>query len=166
MEPPAAVDFFFLAVTWLGSLHLLLPAALAVAFLPAARGRRCEALLPAASLGLTVVLVHALKLLVRRPRPQVDQLLVTLPADWSFPSAHTAQAAAFFLALAFIARRRLPPRPAAAAMVVALCTVVLVGWSRVHLQVHFLSDVLAGGLLGALIAAAVLRASHRLAATP
>ena len=80
--------------------------------------------------------------------------------------AHTAQAAAFFLALAFIARRRLPPRPAAAAMVVALCTVVLVGWSRVHLQVHFLSDVLAGGLLGALIAAAVLRASRRLAATP
>ena len=34
MEPPAAVDFFFLAVTWLGSLHLLLPAALAVAALP------------------------------------------------------------------------------------------------------------------------------------
>ena len=166
MEPPAAVDFFFLAVTWLGSLHLLLPAALAVAALPVADSRRYESLLPVASLGLSVGLVHLLKLLVRRPRPQVELLLVTLPADWSFPSAHTAQAAAFFLALAFIARRRLPPRPAAAAMVVALCTVVLVGWSRVHLQVHFLSDVLAGGLLGALIAAAVLRASHRLAATP
>lgn len=166
MEPPAAVDFFFLAVTWLGSLHLLLPAALAVAALPVAGSHRFEALLPGVSLGLGALLTHTLKLLVRRPRPQVDQLLVTLPADWSFPSAHTAQAAAFFLALAFIARRRLPPRPAAAAMVVALCTVVLVGWSRVHLQVHFLSDVLAGGLLGALIAAAVLRASHRLAATP
>ncbi len=149
----------------LGSLHLLLPAALAVAPCPVAGSHRFEALLPGVSLGLGALLTCP-----QAARPpaaaQVDQLLVTLPADWSFPSAHTAQAAAFFLALAFIARRRLPPRPAAAAMVVALCTVVLVGWSRVHLQVHFLSDVLAGGLLGALIAAAVLRASHRLAATP
>lgn len=89
MEPPAAVDFFFLAVTWLGSLHLLLPAALAVAALPVAGSHRFEALLPGVSLGLGALLTHALKLLVRRPRPQVDQLLVTLPADWSFPSAHT-----------------------------------------------------------------------------
>jgi membrane-associated phospholipid phosphatase len=48
----------------------------------------------------------------------------------------------------------------------ALLLVPLVGWSRVHLQVHFLSDVLAGGLLGALIAATVLRAGRRLATTP
>jgi undecaprenyl-diphosphatase len=166
MEPPAAVDSFFLAVTWLGSLHLLLPAALAVAALPVAGSHRFEALLPGVSLGLSALLTHALKLLVRRPRPQVDQLLVTLPADWSFPSAHTAQAAAFFLTLAFLARRRRPPRPAAAAVAGALLLVPLVGWSRVHLQVHFLSDVLAGGLLGALIAATVLRAGRRLATTP
>ena len=163
MEPPAAVDSFFLAVTWLGSLHVLLPAALAVAALPVAGSRRYEFLLPVASLGLSVVLVHLLKLLVRRPRPQVEQLLVTLPADWSFPSAHTAQAAAFFLAVALIARHQLPPRPALAAVVVALVIIVLVGWSRVHLQVHFLSDVVAGGLLGTLVAAGVALAGHRLA---
>ena len=161
MEPPAAVDSFFLAVTWLGSLHLLLPAALAVAALPVAGSRRYEFLLPVASLGLSVVLVHLLKLLVRRPRPQVEQLLVSLPADWSFPSAHTAQAAAFFLAVALIARRRLPTGPAVAAISVALCIVVLVGWSRVHLQVHYLSDVLAGGLIGALIALGVVVAHGR-----
>lgn len=117
-----------------------------------------------ASLGLTAVLVHALKLLVRRPRPQIDQLLVPMPADWSFPSAHTAQAAAFFLAAALIARRRTPTGPAAATITVALCTVVLVGWSRVHLQVHYLSDVLAGGLIGILVALGVVvthgRRSH------
>ena len=163
MEPPAAVDSFFLAVTWLGSLHVLLPAALAVAALPVAGSRRYEFLLPVASLGLSVVLVHLLKLLVRRPRPQVEQLLVSLPADWSFPSAHTAQAAAFFLAVALIARHHLPPRPAIAAAVVALVVIVLVGWSRVHLQVHFLSDVVAGGLLGTLVAAGVAFAGHRLA---
>ena len=165
MEPPAAVDSFFLAVTWLGSLHVLLPAALAVAALPVAGSRRYEFLLPVASLGLSVVLVHLLKLLVRRPRPQVEQLLVSLPADWSFPSAHTAQAAAFFLAVALIARHQLPPRPAIAAAVVALVVIVLVGWSRVHLQVHFLSDVVAGGLLGTLVAAGVAFAGHRLATT-
>ena len=161
MEPPAAVDSFFLAVTWLGSLRLLLPAALAVAALPVAGSRRYEFLLPVASLGLSVVLVHLLKLLVRRPRPQVEQLLVSLPADWSFPSAHTAQAAAFFLAVALIARHHLPPRPAIAAAVVALVVIVLVGWSRVHLQVHFLSDVVAGGLIGALIALGVVVAHGR-----
>jgi len=164
MEPPTLVDSFFLAVTWLGSLRVLLPAALAVAALPVAAGRRYESLLPVASLGLTAVLVHALKLLVRRPRPQIDQLLVPMPADWSFPSAHTAQAAAFFLAAALIARRRTPTGPAAATITVALCTVVLVGWSRVHLQVHYLSDVLAGGLIGILVALGVVvthgRRSH------
>lgn len=162
MEPPAAADSFFLAVTWLGSLRVLLPAALAVAALPVAGSRRYEFLLPVTSLGLSVVLVHLLKLLIRRPRPQVEQLLVTLPADWSFPSAHTAQAAAFFLAVALIARR-LPPRPAVAALVVALVIIVLVGWSRVHLQVHFLSDVVAGGLLGTLVATGIAFAGHRLA---
>ena len=62
---------------------------------------------------------------------------------------------------ALIARRRLQTGPAVATISVALCIVVLVGWSRVHLQVHYLSDVLAGGLIGALIALGVVVAHGR-----
>ena len=113
------------------------------------------------SLGLGALLTHALKLLVRRPRPQVDQLLVAMPTDWSFPSAHTAQAAALFLAAALIARQRLPAGSSVATMAAAFCLVVLVGWSRVHLQVHYLSDVLAGGLIGALVTLGVVAAHGR-----
>jgi membrane-associated phospholipid phosphatase len=68
---------------------------------------------------------------------------VRMPHSKSFPSGHTAAAVAF----ASAAGRVLP-----AAGIPLHCLAALVGYSRVHTGVHYPSDVLAGALIGAVIA--------------
>ena len=83
----------------------------------------------------------------RRPDRVAEQVpaarQVRMPASPSFPSGHSAAAVAF----ASGASRVLP---AAAVPLHALAA--LVGYSRVHTGVHYPGDVLAGALLGAVIA--------------
>lgn len=149
-------DAFFLAVTWLGSLWLLLPLALLLAWRTSDRRRLA---LPGALLA-AAALCHALKIGVDRPRPLLHEALVALPADASFPSAHAAQAMAF----ALLAGALLPAPWRRPALPLLLAAAALVGLSRLHLQVHWPSDVLAGWLLGAVVALAGLRLFRRPAA--
>jgi membrane-associated phospholipid phosphatase len=85
---------------------------------------------------------QAVKLLVRRPRPQLEDLppLIATPTQLSFPSAHAATSAA--AARAF---RDLLPRAPLRAAAVAMTA------SRLYLGVHYPSDIVAGVVLGAAI---------------
>ena len=148
-------DSFFTTITWLGSLYFILPSSTALGLLLLRSGRMQEVLMLTLSLTATVLTVHTVKLIIRRPRPDSLELLVQMPADWSFPSAHTAQATAFFLVVALIALRSLPLPTACITAAVSALVIVGVGWSRVYLQVHYLSDVLAGFLLAVLLVAAI-----------
>jgi len=98
--------------------------------------------------------VQILKRTVVRTRP-CDALgrslaLVDLPDPFSFPSGHTAAAVSVAATLS-LAQPLLAP--------ILLPVAALVGYSRVRLRVHYLSDVLAGaglGLAGAIAAAQLL----------
>jgi membrane-associated phospholipid phosphatase len=85
---------------------------------------------------------QAVKLAVRRPRPQLSDLppLIATPTQLSFPSAHAATSAAavhaFWHLLPWV-----PLRGTALAM----------SLSRAYLGVHYPSDIVAGVLLGATI---------------
>jgi undecaprenyl-diphosphatase len=99
-----------------------------------------------------------------RPNPLPSPLHEILPAQaFSFPSGHAMVAAAFYLFLAYVAWRLLPPvwgRLCAALLaVVVLC----VGLSRLYLGVHYLTDVLAGFAAGAGWTIATIVAGHLLA---
>lgn len=167
MLTTSLLDTLFPALTWLGSLAFLLPVSAVYAFALWRSDLRDAALLLGAGLCLSAALARLLKLLFRCPRPIAgEQLLVSMPADWSFPSAHAAQSTAFFLALALLAHRRL--RPAAHAHSVALLCGFLaaaVGYSRLYLRVHFFADVLAGMLLAATLLVLLVMANRPLFTT-
>ena len=136
------------AVTWAGSLWLLAPLALAHAILALRRQHFLAALLaPLALLGATA-LAQAFKWWTDRPRP-VDLPLVSLPPDPSFPSAHAMQITALVVVL--LGAGRSP-----AVWLLAAALIGVVGFSRIYLQVHFLTDV-AFGTLAALFWGLALR---------
>jgi undecaprenyl-diphosphatase len=99
--------------------------------------------------GASLVSNAVLKPVVGRRRPTLDPAhprpLVRMPWTSSFPSGHSASAAAFAVGAAL-------ERPQTAAVLVPLA--VAVGYSRVHVGVHHPSDVVAGAAIGAGVALA------------
>ena len=71
--------------------------------------------------------------------------LVPRPKDLAFPSTHAADA--FSVAVLLLLAR--PPAEGCVAMVLA----VLTAYSRIHVGVHYLTDVLGGAVFGSLCAA-------------
>lgn len=85
--------------------------------------------------------------IVQRPRPDVEKLLDS-PVDSSFPSGHVA-AATVWAALAIIVfwhTRAIWAR--SLAVVLASIASLAVAWARMYQAAHFLSDVIAGIVLG------------------
>lgn len=102
---------------------------------------------------VTMLGVVALKLAVVRPRPPLELQLGT-ETDPSFPSGHAAGILALGVAVVFVLWPRLrgaASRTLAVLAVVALTTLVAV--SRLYLDAHWLTDVVAGLLIAAACAA-------------
>lgn len=106
--------------------------------------------------GLTTVVASAvqqgLKALVGRERPVWPD-----PVDSAqyaaYPSGHAMTATVVCGLLLWLLPRRTPPRAAWAAWALAAVSVAGVGFTRMYLGVHWLSDVLAGWLLGVALVA-------------
>ncbi|MEW6038387.1 MAG: phosphatase PAP2 family protein [Pseudomonadota bacterium] len=138
------LDGFFLAITWAGSLYLLLPATLAAIGWLMRRRRWSDARLLGLSLAGASAIAHGMKPLFGRARPDLYPPLVPVPADASFPSAHAAQITACVVAVLVL---RVGGKYASWAASAGITLAAAVGLSRVYLQVHYASDVAAGVLL-------------------
>lgn len=138
------LDAILTTATWLGSIIVLLPVALALAWRYRRRGPPGAALLLPIAVGGAWLLSHAGKLLVVRPRPDLYPALISMPADLSFPSAHTLQITAFAFAWVLAAGSR----PGWAGIIAAALIILVVALSRLYLQVHFPSDVVIGMIAG------------------
>ena len=139
--------------------RLSIASAGALALLGGAKGRR------AGATGLACVAVTAavanlvLKPLGGRRRP--DRALqevpaarhVRMPVSSSFPSGHTAAAFAFATGVGRVSPATSIPLHGLAA---------LVGYSRIHTGVHFPGDVIAGALVGVVLAEATVQVKSRL----
>jgi undecaprenyl-diphosphatase len=92
------------------------------------------------------LLTSGLKALVDRVRPDLNPIAHTLGP--SFPSGHSSTAAALWAAVALVAVRWLGRRAATPLAGAAVGIAAAVAASRVLLDVHWLTDVIAGLALG------------------
>lgn len=89
-----------------------------------------------------------MKLAFGRARPTFDHPLVTL-STYSFPSGHTSGVTLFYGYLACLLVAHMASRGRRAAVIAAaMAMVALVGFSRIYLGAHYLTDVLAGAAEG------------------
>ena len=122
------------------------------------RGRRA-ALTGLAAIGAASLVVNQpMKMAGERRRPDREgggvpqQRWVRMPSSTSFPSGHSASAAAFAVAVGdVLPALRLPLRAAAA----------IVAFSRVYTGVHYPGDVLVGATVGALFGRLTARVARR-----
>lgn len=139
------LDHFFSTITWMGSLWILLPLYLVLTLTLTPQIEHFEKILGITFWG-TVITVYALKFEFERKRPLLFGAIHELPLDPSFPSAHTAQitAFAFGLTLAFADTQSLYQ---GVLFSLLLLLVLSVSISRMYLQVHFPTDIVAGILI-------------------
>jgi membrane-associated phospholipid phosphatase len=121
------------------------------------RRRRWPTFLLATILG-AVALDNFVKYVINRPRPMLRPLVD--PFGSSFPSGHTAAAAALCGALAFLLSRDRGRGTQAAIWATAGVIVVLVAVSRIYLGAHWLTDVVGGAVLGGFWTSITARATE------
>ncbi len=134
-------------LTWLGSTLVILVLAVGAGLYDWYRRRRWTVL----AFMITVIwgqnlVANGIKLLLHRERPPAPRLADA--SGWSFPSGHSASAAATYAALALLLSRRRRWPVKAWIGTAAAGVIVLVAASRVLLGVHWVTDVVAGVALG------------------
>lgn len=139
------LDVAFPGLTWLGSLMVLLPLVLVAGIQLWRRGYHGEARFLIVALAGASLLAQLAKHLVLRQRPDLFAALASVVSPLSFPSAHAFQVTAVAVS-ALVVVARLAPRHRHWVAPALVSVVLLVGLSRIYLQVHFPSDVLAGSI--------------------
>lgn len=98
---------------------------------------------------VTWFLSFLIKNIIKRERPLRG--LVTIPGDYSFPSGHTTCSVLLYgLIIYFINKSDINKNIKIAINIFLTLLIILIGCSRIYLGVHFVSDVIAGYLLGTL----------------
>ena len=95
----------------------------------------------------SVLLNNAIKDIFKMTRPRGEEGIRTLreqtATGYSFPSGHTQSASSFYGAMAIYLKNR-------AMYIIATVMIILIGFSRLYLGVHYPKDVIVGGMLGVL----------------
>lgn len=92
-----------------------------------------------------------IKVLIQRDRPHIDYRLVDI-SGFSFPSAHSMNAVVTIGLLFWLISITMDMRyKRIVCLFISSLIILLIGFSRIYLAVHYLSDVLAGFSYGLLI---------------
>lgn len=150
---------FMKAVAFLGNHKFLIPANLLLIAYLLFRKNKWEAMTAAAVALSSVGMMSLLKNLVQRQRPS-NQLVEGI-TNFSFPSGHAFMSIAFYGMLIWWAaahiKNKLQQRIAIAFL---LFIILIIGFSRIYLRVHYTTDVIAGFCFGTIWLIIVLKIIH------
>jgi undecaprenyl-diphosphatase len=137
-----------LLITFLGKHQFLIPANLILILYFLFVGNETWFSIRVAAIALSsLVLMILLKNLFRRRRPLAP--LLDAARGLSFPSGHAIMAVTFYGLLIFIVNQTIDPGWFRAMITMLIGgLIVLIGFSRVYLRVHYTSDVIAGFIIG------------------
>jgi undecaprenyl-diphosphatase len=142
---PGWLDGPMRLVTVLGYYYVVLPLLAVVAYAFYRRGRKISAALLVVSTAGGLVLTTALKAHFQRSRPELFDTGYTA-SFYSFPSSHATVAVGFYGTLTLLLVWRLSGLRRWAVIAIGVLLVLLIGFSRLYLGVHYPTDVLAGYL--------------------
>ncbi|WP_347158125.1 phosphatase PAP2 family protein [Pontibacter chitinilyticus] len=156
-----AMNNFIEGVTFFASQQFITPAALLlIAYFLFIRKHRWHSLrVPVVALG-SISLNLVLKQFFDRPRPLSP---LVHASGLSFPSGHSMIAASFYGLIIYLVWKNVKPPLLRYGLVVLLAIfILLIGFSRIYLRVHYATDVLAGFSAGFLWVIVGLWALRRL----
>jgi len=132
-------------VTALGYYDVVLPLLAAAILFFYLKGWRLSATLLLISTAGSIVLTTVLKAVFQRSRPEVFDSGYTA-SFYSFPSGHATVAVGFYGMLTILIAYRLKGVARWAVVAAGVLLVLLIGFSRLYLGVHYPTDILAGYL--------------------
>lgn len=156
---PELISFFAWVTAWGNSLTIIVLCALASAGLVMKQRWGAALIL---DLGLTSAWLSMalLKLVFARLRPLGEHLVYA--GGYSLPSGHAMLSLVFYGFLGYILSSRLTGWSRWAVRIGAASIIILIGMSRVYLNVHYASDVIAGFFFGGLFLGFMIWGHRRL----
>ncbi len=148
-QNPAVYKLAFVA-TWVGSPAVMVLVAIAAGVWFYGRSGRRKAGVVVAAPAVGGLLSGIIKILYGRVRPSGAVLMHE--RTYSFPSGHAATSAAVMVSLCYVlARERMISWPTA--IVIGGSVPLIVGLTRLYLNVHWFTDVIGGWTVGLFVAA-------------
>ncbi|PRY52646.1 undecaprenyl-diphosphatase [Arcticibacter pallidicorallinus] len=134
--------------SWIGGTQFMLPAnILLICYCLFIRKNRWQSIKLGAIALSSVCVMHLLKLLFNRPRPLIP--LLEPAHGLSFPSGHAMTSITFFGLFIYLTVKYIKNKFLKIFLVILLLSfIVIIGYSRIYLRVHYPSDVLAGYCMG------------------
>ncbi len=135
-------------ITFIGSQNFLLPAnIILIGFYLFFKRNKTMAFSIAAISISSVVVMFLMKFFLQRERPLVP--LIAKVHGYSFPSGHTFTSVTFYGIIAYIIYKNVRHKLLKWVLIVlCIALILLVGFSRVYLRLHYASDVIAAFCLG------------------
>ncbi|OGG50631.1 hypothetical protein A3C18_03935 [Candidatus Kaiserbacteria bacterium RIFCSPHIGHO2_02_FULL_54_11b] len=147
-----ATTLVFINISELGSTIFVCGIGLCIALVLALRHKIAYAIALAVSVLGAGATTLGLKEIVHRARPEA-MYQAYIETGYSFPSGHATLAAALYGSLTYFAWRMMPAGYKRNGLVLVFVTLIaLIVFSRLYLGLHYLSDVIAGLLVGGVFA--------------
>lgn len=126
--------------TFLGSTIFIIVACLAILVICILMKKKKIGFVIVGSVAISTIVNNVIKLIFRRPRPEVRRLVVE--KSFSFPSGHTMAAVTLYgILIFFVMRSKLNKNAKLAISIVLGLLPICVAISRIYLGAHFASDV-------------------------